>query len=110
MCPGGQQYCVQFWALKFNRDRELLERVQRRAMKMTRGLKHLLYEKRQRDVRLFSLEKRRPRQDLSNTYKYLLSRSEVDGARIFLVVLSNTTKVKEHKLEHRKIYMNTRKT
>ena len=65
------QYGVLAWGSQHRRDAELLGQVQRRAMKMIRGLEHLSYEERLRELGLFSLEKRRLRGDLTVAFQYL---------------------------------------
>ncbi|KAJ7414883.1 hypothetical protein BTVI_39987 [Pitangus sulphuratus] len=49
--------CVQFWALQYKRDMELLEWVQLCDTKMIKGLEHLSYEEKLREPSLFNFKK-----------------------------------------------------
>jgi len=69
-----------------------LEHIQRRATKMVRGLKHLCYKKRLRELELFSPKKRRLRGDLVEAFQYLKGAYKKDGEGLFTRACSNRTR------------------
>ncbi|PKU43519.1 hypothetical protein llap_6175 [Limosa lapponica baueri] len=53
-------------------------------MKMIRGLQHLCYEDRLRELGLFSLEKRKLRGDLVAAFQYIKGAYRKDGKGLFI--------------------------
>ncbi|KAK4807081.1 hypothetical protein QYF61_018422 [Mycteria americana] len=73
-------------------------------MKMMKGLEHLSYEERLREMGLFSLEKRRLRGQ-----SHQCGGCKEDRARLFAVVPSDKTRGNGHKRKHRRFRLNIRK-
>ena len=77
------EYCAQVWSPYMQKDKEVLEKVQRRATRMIKGFGTLTYEERLEKCGLTSLEKRRCRGDLIETYKLMTNKGAAAPSRFF---------------------------
>ena len=70
------EYCVQAWSPYHKADMEKLEKVQKRAVNMVAGLRSKNYADKLKEVGLTSLEERRSRGDMIQTFRII---NEVDN-------------------------------
>jgi len=101
--------CIQLWSPQHRKDMELLEQVQRRAIKVIRGLEHLSNEERLREMGLLSLEKRRLWGDLIAAFQYLKGAYKKDGGKLFSRACCSRTRGNSFKLEEGRFRLDIRK-
>ncbi|KFQ49156.1 hypothetical protein N334_01187, partial [Pelecanus crispus] len=101
--------CVQLWSPQHKKDMDLLERVQKRATKMTRGMEHLSYEERLRELGLLSLEKRRLWGDLIAAFQYLKGAHKKDGDRHFITACCDRRRDNGFELKEGRFRLDKRK-
>ena len=94
------EYSVQAWNPWLQADKNLLEAVQKRAVRMVSGLEGKEYHDRLREVGLTTLEERRVRGDMIETWKILNGKEDVSPATWFRMASEGdqTTRLGSHRL------------
>ena len=77
------EYCVQVWSPHLKKHIRLIEGVQRRATKLVPELKNLPYAERLVKLELTTLEARRVRGDMIETYKIITGKESINPDKFF---------------------------
>ena len=97
------EYCIQMWSPQYNRDIDLLERIQRRATKIIQGMKNLSFEDRLRELGLL---KRRLQSDL---FQYQKGGCKKERDRLFCRIYCDKKRGNGFKLKDRRFRWNISK-
>ncbi|XP_055492473.1 uncharacterized protein LOC129697841 [Leucoraja erinacea] len=104
------EYCVQFWSPNLRKDILAIEGVQRRFTRLIPGMSGLSYEERLDKLGLHSLEFRRLRGDLIETYKILKSLDRLDAGRLFPMLGKSRTRGHSLRIRGKSFRTEMRKT
>ena len=105
------EYCVQVWSPHMQKHIDLLEGVQKRATKLVPELRNMTYEKRLEKLGLTSLEDRRIRGDMIETYKIMTGKNDVSRDLFFKMAPTrgNPEEVRNLKIFKKRFNRNKRK-
>ena len=89
---------VQFWSPQLRKDIDQMERVQRRATKMIPEIRNKTYQERLKELHLTTLERRRLRGQLIETFKYRHGFTNASPVGLFDSYPDTGTRNNGHKL------------
>ena len=100
---------MQTWNPYLKRDKDKLEKVQHSATKMIHELRNKSYVDRLAETQLTTLEQRRIRGDLIETFKMIKGLTNVNYMDFFTIVSKNKTRGHSLKLEKQRARFDLRK-
>jgi len=103
------EYCVPAWSPHYQKDKELLERIQHRFTRMVPGLGDLPYSERLRRLNLWTLEERRNRADLIELFKIHRHQSAIEITDMFQPAVETRTRGHTLKLQKNRCSLDLRK-
>jgi len=92
MVRSHSDYCSSVWSPYMKKDIEALEKVQKRATKILPQLKHMNYSDRLKACKLPRLHYRRIRGDMTETYKIMTGKYDIEIAPSLVGVCSSVTR------------------
>jgi len=93
------EFCIVAWSPYYQKDKDLLERIQRRFTKMIPELRDLPYTKRLDRLKLWTLEERRIRADLLEVFKMIHGFTNVKFESFFQFDINTRTRGHSYKLQ-----------
>ena len=105
------EYCVQVWSPNKQKHIDLLEGVQKRATKIVPELRNMTYNKRLESLGLISLEDRRVRGDMIETYKIMTGKEDISRDTFFKLapLRGNLNETRNLKIFKKRFNQNKRK-
>ena len=102
------EYGSNIWSVMYKKEAIQIENVQRRATKLVKNIQHLSYSDRSRYLGLPSLQYRRLRSDMVETFRIINNIDMVNSNKIF-PKNENTTRGHKHKIYKKQSRTNIRK-
>ena len=103
------EYCTPAWSPHYQKDKELIEKIQHRFTRMIPGLAKLPYSARLERLNLWTLEERRNRVDLIELYKISRAQSSIKLTDMFEPARDARTRGHSLKLSKNRCRLDMRK-
>ena len=103
------EYANTVWHPLLKRQSISIEKVQRRATRLVKSIRHLSYEERLKQLHLPSLKFRRLRGDLIQTYKIFKGLDHIEGEHFFQLVDNGKTRNSFQKIFKKRAVSNIRR-